>query len=276
MHIQKVMKPKDAIRIYSEKDIPDFLADTIRVDGEQIICLSAEGYSEAPLGSVIGFDRNAPTETGKGAWQLGEGSFIEQDGVIYPAPEIRTAVRIDAPFSLDTPWGIQELHEGEQGYLVTTPRGEQNILNLHTTSAADYMVCTEHGTNICPLPDFADRVPLEAIQQLFDTGDREQKTEIAGFVSEFLQETKDYIDRQMEKFLEEPDKTSEYYLGENPDGSFIIDEDLALSSIITNLPFSSIQDLDALQMMQTDMSHELDMEAVHDIQSRDEIGEERE
>lgn len=76
--------------------------------------------------------------------------------------------------------------------------------------------------------------------------------------------------------MEEVDKTSDSYLVENPDGSFSIDEDLVLSSIISELPVSSIQDLDALQMMQADMSHALDTELEHDTQSRDEIGEERE
>ena len=67
MYIQKVPKPKDAVRINSEQDIPDFLKDTIRIEGDKIISLAAEGYNEALLGSVIGFDQHAPTETGKGA-----------------------------------------------------------------------------------------------------------------------------------------------------------------------------------------------------------------
>ena len=111
MYIKKYPKPKDAIRINSEQDIPEFLKDTIRIDGNRIICLAAEGYNEAPLGSVIGFDRKAPTATGKGAWPLGANSYVEKDGIFYPAPEIRTAEKITPPYSLQTEWGEQVLKE---------------------------------------------------------------------------------------------------------------------------------------------------------------------
>ena len=112
MFIQKIAKPKDALRVNSEEDIPEFLKDTIKIEGDKIICLAAEGYNESPLGSVIGFDKKAPTQTGKGAWPLGENSFVEKDGVFYPAPEIRTAERIKPPYSLETKWGIQNLEIG--------------------------------------------------------------------------------------------------------------------------------------------------------------------
>lgn len=159
IYIQKYPKQKDAIRINSEQDIPDELKDTIRIEGDKIICLAAEGYNESPLGSVIGFDRKAPTETGKGAWPLGEGSFIEKDGMFFPAPEIRTAELIkttEQPFILHTEYGTEELKEGEQGFLVTRPNGSQNILTIGTTSASDYMVCTKDGKELCSLDDYCN------------------------------------------------------------------------------------------------------------------------
>ncbi len=155
MYIQKIQKPKDAVRIASENDIPEFLRDTIRIEGDKIICLAAEGYNTSPIGSIIGYDKNAPTATGKGAWPLGEHSYVEKDGVFYPAPEIRKAEKIEAPFSIDTKWGKQTLEVGQEGYLVTSPNGDRNILTLGTSSAADYMVCTEQGVNIAPLPEYA-------------------------------------------------------------------------------------------------------------------------
>lgn len=155
MYIQKIQKPKDAVRIASENDIPEFLRDTIHIEGDKIICLAAEGYNTSPIGSVIGYDKNAPTATGKGAWPLGEHSYVEKDGVFYPAPEIRTAEKIEAPYSIDTKWGKQTLEIGQEGYLVTSPNGDRNILTLGTSSADDYMVCTEQGVNIAPLSEYA-------------------------------------------------------------------------------------------------------------------------
>ena len=39
---------------------------------------------------------------------------------------------------------------------MTSPNGGQNILDLGTSSAEDYMVCTELGNNICPLPKYIE------------------------------------------------------------------------------------------------------------------------
>ena len=165
MYIQKVPKPKDAVRINSEQDIPDFLKDTIRIEGDKIISLAAEGYNEAPLGSVVGFDRHAPTETGKGAWPLGADSIVEKDGVFYPAPEVRTAKMIEGPFELDTEWGKQTLDEGK-GLLVTRPNGDQNILNLDTSSADDYMLCTDSGENVGTLKQLSEPVDM-SVEEAF-------------------------------------------------------------------------------------------------------------
>jgi hypothetical protein len=159
--IQKYPKQKDAIRVNSEQDIPVELKDTIRIEGDKIICLAAEGYNESPLGSVIGFDRKAPTKTGKGAWVLGEGSFIEKDGAFYPAPEIRMAEFLTPtkrPFVIHTKYGDEELKVGEQGFLVVRPNGSQNILTMGTTSADDYMVCTKDGEEVCSLNDYCNEL----------------------------------------------------------------------------------------------------------------------
>ena len=159
MYIQKVPKPKDAVRINSEQDIPDFLKDTIRIEGDKIISLAAEGYNEALLGSVIGFDQHAPTETGKGAQPLGADSIVEKAGVFYPASEIRTATMIEGPYELDTEQGKQTLDEGK-GLLVTRPNGDQNILNLDTSSAVDYMLCTDSGENVGTLKQLFERIDM--------------------------------------------------------------------------------------------------------------------
>lgn len=57
MYIKKYPKEKDAVRINSESDIPDFLKDTIHIEGDEIVALAAEGYNQSSVGSVIGFDQ---------------------------------------------------------------------------------------------------------------------------------------------------------------------------------------------------------------------------
>ena len=159
MYIQKVPKPKDAVRIHSEQDIPDFLKDTIHIEDAKIVSLATEGYNTAPLGSVIGFDEHAPTETGKGAWPLGEDPIVEKYGVFYPAPEIRTVKMIEGPYELDTECGKQTLDEGK-GLLVTRHNGDQNILNLDTSSADDYMLCSADGEYVGTLKQLSEPVDM--------------------------------------------------------------------------------------------------------------------
>ena len=55
---------------------------------------------------------------------------------------------ITPPYSIETKYGTQVLNPGERGYLVTSSKGSQNILTMGTTSANDYMVCTEDGQEI--------------------------------------------------------------------------------------------------------------------------------
>lgn len=46
---------KDAIRINSIADIPEFLKETITIKDNQINLVCVEGTETAPLGSVIGY-----------------------------------------------------------------------------------------------------------------------------------------------------------------------------------------------------------------------------
>ena len=172
MYIKKIAEPKDAVRISREQDIPEFLQSTIHIEGNEIVCLAAEGYNRSPLGSVIGFDRKAPTETGFGAWPLGEHSFVERDGVFYPAPEIRQAEPVlpdQLPSICDT--HLSNIHKNEAGnwvfeskygpqeaipgrsLFVLSPNGSLNVLTEGTTSYDGYMVCDKNGKELYALKD---------------------------------------------------------------------------------------------------------------------------
>ena len=147
---------KDMFRVNSEKDIPEHLRDTVWVKDGKVECISAEGPRTAPLGTAFGSDDHAPTATGKGVWPMSEDSFEEKDGKFYSAKEARVAERIDTsegPVTIDTTWGPATIGQGEQGYFITRPNGENYILNIDTSSADIYLICTEEGEKLCPLTD---------------------------------------------------------------------------------------------------------------------------
>ncbi len=167
LYIRKYPRKKDAIRINSEKDIPDMLKGTIQVAGDQIKMLSAEGWTVAQLGQVVGFDKKAPTETGYGAWPLREGTYIEKDGEFYPLMDICQAVRVEPPFSMKMKYGTATLKEGEHGLALTTSYGSKCLLTLGTTSADGYMICDKDGNEIAPLSEIDKYEPLKE-RQLID------------------------------------------------------------------------------------------------------------
>ena len=150
-YIRKYPKQKDAIRISCAEDIPSELEGTVRIENGMLKLLSAEGYTEAPLGQVIGIDRKAPTETGYGAWPLREGSYTEKDGKFYPSKDICEAEPVEPPFSVETSYGTMTLKQGERGLLITTSYGTKRLLTLGTSSAEDYMICDKDGSEIAPL-----------------------------------------------------------------------------------------------------------------------------
>ena len=147
---------KDMFRVNSEKDIPENLRDTVWIKNGKVECVSAEGPRTAPLGTAFGSDDHAPTATGKGAWPMSEDAFEEKDGKFYSAKEVRTAELIDTsggPVTIDTTWGPAAIGQGEQGYFITRPNGENHILNMDTSTADVYLICTKDGEALCPLAD---------------------------------------------------------------------------------------------------------------------------
>ena len=53
---------KDCVRISSVNDIPDFLKEVVRIEGENLVLDCLEGEERCPLGSVIAFEK---LESGK-------------------------------------------------------------------------------------------------------------------------------------------------------------------------------------------------------------------
>ena len=147
---------KDMFRVNSEKDIPEHLRDTVWVKDGKVECISTEGPRTAPLGTAFGSDDHAPTATGKGVWPMSEDSYEIIDGKFYSAKEARLAERIDTsegPVTIDTTYGPASIGQGQHGYFVTRPNGETSILNMETSSADIYLICTKGREPICPLTD---------------------------------------------------------------------------------------------------------------------------
>lgn len=65
---------KDAVRVTTLTDIPEFLKETIKIEGENLILVCVEGTETAPLGSVIGYEESSKTSTGWNTWCIGNAS----------------------------------------------------------------------------------------------------------------------------------------------------------------------------------------------------------
>ncbi len=65
------------MRINTPEDIPEFLKDTISVDGDELVMHNAEGGDQrAPFGMVFGFEKSEKTTSGYGMWPISDESRI--------------------------------------------------------------------------------------------------------------------------------------------------------------------------------------------------------
>ena len=89
--ITKQPSVKDAFRLNSEADIPEFLKNSIHIGDNGIIRLdSAEGDEaetaerEKITGKIIAYEKSDNTESGYNAWVVNDESrIIERNGIIY-------------------------------------------------------------------------------------------------------------------------------------------------------------------------------------------------
>lgn len=182
--IQKAPKKKDAVRINSAEDIPEFLRNTISIDGDEMVMHNAEGGEQrAPLGMVCGFEKSEKTSSGYGMWPISDESrIIEKDGVFYAKPQVTPACPMgveipdwlegapikknhDDSFTITTSWG-KSTGNMMDSYWVRYGTKEDgtpdaNILTKSEPSFDDYYLCTEDGQNICPLRKFDEGFEYE-------------------------------------------------------------------------------------------------------------------
>ena len=88
-------RKKNCTRITTEEDIPGFLKDVVRVNGNELVLDCLEGEERVPVGSVIAFEQ---LENGKmNVWNKDNWATttIEKDGVFYELPKPVKAVLLN-------------------------------------------------------------------------------------------------------------------------------------------------------------------------------------
>ena len=87
---------KDAVRVSSIADIPEFLKGAVRVNGDTLEIECVEGNETANLGEVIGYEKSEKTSSGYNCWVIGnaETNLIEKDGVFYKKATVMKAAQV--------------------------------------------------------------------------------------------------------------------------------------------------------------------------------------
>ena len=173
---------KDCVRISSAGDIPEFLQEVVKVEGDSLILDCLEGEERAPLGSVIAYEQ---LESGKmNVWNKANWKDTTQeiDGVFYELPKPNKAVRVgedlpdyvkeglgerltkldDGTFQIDAGWGLVQCAPNN-GYIVIYGTKEDgsldaNFLTKGTPSFEQYFVLDEDGNIIQTLSEYDEQV----------------------------------------------------------------------------------------------------------------------
>ncbi len=182
--IRVIKKPgvKDCIRINSQNDIPDFLKEVIKIEGNILIIDSLEGKERCPLGSVIAFEK---LKNGKmNVWNKAnwKETTREINGVFYELTKPYFAVRITdtipqsiidglgdkftvlptGEFQIKTDWGVLKCAPSN-GYIIIYGKKEDgsldaNFLTKGTPSFSQYFVIDDSGNIVESLEDYDNRL----------------------------------------------------------------------------------------------------------------------
>lgn len=163
---------KDAVRVRSAADIPDFLKEAIKiVDGKvQLECV--EGTETADFGEVIGYETSENTASGYNCWVVGNAdtNLVEKNGVFYKKATIMKAMLIseegypsflsgadirrndDGSWTIKTSWGESSGIPGKAYWVLygidENGKPDANILTVTEKSFRDYIVCDEDGEDL--------------------------------------------------------------------------------------------------------------------------------
>ena len=166
---------KDAVRVSSVTDIPEFLKGAVRINGDKLEIECVEGNETAKLGEVIGYEKSEKTSSGYNCWIIGNAStnLIEKDGVFYKKATVMKAAQVtensipsflegaevrhneDKAGTIKTDWG-ESTGKPDEAYWVLygikeDGKPDANILTKTEKSFNEYSVCDENGKDICNL-----------------------------------------------------------------------------------------------------------------------------
>ena len=169
IRISKKPGIKNCVRINSEKDIPEFLKEVVKVEGENLILDCMEGEEKAPVGSVIAYEK---LDSGKmNVWNKAnwKETTKEINGVFYELPKINQAIKVtdtlpeeiinklgdrfkileDGTLQITTSWGLASCAP-YNGYLVIYGNKEDgsldaNFLSIESPSFKEYFVVDENN-----------------------------------------------------------------------------------------------------------------------------------
>ena len=173
---------KDCVRITTEQDIPEFLKDVVKIEGDVLVLDCLEGKETVPTGSVIAFEKlenGKMNVQNKANWAT---TTLEKDGIFYELPKPVKAFLLDetlpeeiieklgenfkisdGEYHLKTDWGVSSAAV-KNGYLIVYGIKENgqldaNILTVGTPSFANYYVVTEEGKLGETLQKHHDKLP---------------------------------------------------------------------------------------------------------------------
>lgn len=169
---------KACVRISKKEDIPVFLKDVVKIEGDKLVLDCLEGEEIVPVGSVIAYEK---LETGKmNVWNKAnyKETTMEVDGVFYDLPKPNTAIRADfllpayasqmlgdkfkeledGTFQIEVEWGLVTC-KPDNGYLVIYGKKEDgsldvNFLTKDTPSFEQYFVLDENGQIVQSLAEY--------------------------------------------------------------------------------------------------------------------------
>lgn len=178
---------KDCVRISSHEDIPEFLKEVVKIEGDMLVLDCLEGEERAPLGSVIAYEK---LESGKmNVWNKAnwKETTREIDGIFYELPKPNKAVRVgeelpsfvvdglgerltrleDGSFQIDAGWGLVQCAPNN-GYVVIYGTKEDgsldaNFLTKGTPSFEQYFVLDEEGDIIQTLTEYEEQIQENTI-----------------------------------------------------------------------------------------------------------------
>lgn len=166
-------KKANAIRISQESDIPDFLSESVLIQGGKIFLNSSE--KTAPLGSVIGYEKSDTTKSGYITWHIinPDTCLVEVNRNFYQKAKVFLASPVthhfpkfidganiirnsDGSWSIITDFGISTGFPGKAYWILSGKKEDgtpdANIIsNYEDYYACDYVT----GEEIGPLSEIA-------------------------------------------------------------------------------------------------------------------------